>query len=149
MFVHFILHEYFACTYVCEPHICLVPAKVKIGYWIPGTGVMDGCELPPCVCWELNPGPLQGQRVLLTTEPFLQPFFSLKKLFMCMCVCLRACILTLGMQETVEARRGRPTFGTQGTGGVSQHPPPHLGHHLAKPLPGHLRGNFHFCQTSA
>ena len=34
------------------------------------TGVMDGCE-PPCGSWELNPGSLEEQPVLLTTEPFL------------------------------------------------------------------------------
>jgi hypothetical protein len=33
---------------------------------------MNGCE-PPCVCWDLNSGPLEEQSVLLTTEPFLQP----------------------------------------------------------------------------
>ena len=30
------------------------------------------CE-PPCVCWDLNSGPLEEQSVLLTTEPSLQP----------------------------------------------------------------------------
>ena len=38
----------------------------------PGTGSSDSCELP-CGCWELNPGPLEEQSVLLTAEPFLQP----------------------------------------------------------------------------
>jgi hypothetical protein len=33
---------------------------------------VDGCE-PPCGCWELNPGPLEEQPVLLTPEPSLQP----------------------------------------------------------------------------
>ena len=37
-----------------------------------GTGVTGGCELP-CGCWELNPGPLEEQPVLVTTEPSLQP----------------------------------------------------------------------------
>ena len=36
--------------------------------------VTDSCE-PPCGCWELNPGPLEEQPVLLTTEPALQPQF--------------------------------------------------------------------------
>ena len=48
----------FMCTYV-------LPAKSS------GTGVKDTCELP-CGCWELNPGPLEEQLVLLTTNPFLQ-----------------------------------------------------------------------------
>ena len=29
---------------------------------------IDGYE-PPCGCWELNPGPLEEQPVLLTAEP--------------------------------------------------------------------------------
>ncbi|ERE74288.1 E3 ubiquitin-protein ligase [Cricetulus griseus] len=37
-----------------------------------GTGVTDSCELP-CGCWELNPGPLEEEPGLLTTEPYLQP----------------------------------------------------------------------------
>ena len=44
-------------------------------------GIKDICELL-CVCWELNPDPLEEQPVILTTEPSLQPpnmfcFFSL------------------------------------------------------------------------
>lgn len=35
------------------------------------TGVIDGCE-PSCGYWELNPGTLQGQQVLLTAETALQ-----------------------------------------------------------------------------
>jgi hypothetical protein len=33
---------------------------------------MNGHELP-CVCWELNSGPLEEQPVRLTAEPSLQP----------------------------------------------------------------------------
>lgn len=33
----------------------------------PGTGLTDGCELPRG-CWELNRGPVEGQRVLLTAD---------------------------------------------------------------------------------
>jgi hypothetical protein len=43
---------------------------------MPGEGVepiTDGCE-SPCGSWELNPGPLEKQPVLLTTEPSLQSF---------------------------------------------------------------------------
>jgi hypothetical protein len=36
--------------------------------------ITNGCE-PPCGCWELNSGPLVEQSVLLTTEPYLQPYF--------------------------------------------------------------------------
>jgi hypothetical protein len=36
-------------------------------------GVTDGCELPSG-CWELNPGPLEEQQVLLTAEPSYQPW---------------------------------------------------------------------------
>lgn len=38
----------------------------------PGTGAMDGCELPGG-SWESNLGPLEEQPTLLTAEPFLQP----------------------------------------------------------------------------
>ena len=47
-------------------HVCLCE---DVRY--PGTGVTDSCELP-CGCWELNPGALEEQAVLLTTEPSLQ-----------------------------------------------------------------------------
>jgi hypothetical protein len=36
---------------------------------------MGGCE-PPCGCWDLNSGPLEGQSMLLTTEPSLQPHLN-------------------------------------------------------------------------
>lgn len=39
----------------------------------PGPGVRDGCELQH-VCWLPNPGPLEGQPVLLTDEPTPQAF---------------------------------------------------------------------------
>jgi hypothetical protein len=34
--------------------------------------ITGGCE-PPCGCWELNLGPLEGHTVRLTSEPALQP----------------------------------------------------------------------------
>jgi hypothetical protein len=34
--------------------------------------ITGGCD-PPWSCWELNSGPLEGQPVLLTPEPSLQP----------------------------------------------------------------------------
>jgi hypothetical protein len=40
----------------------------------------DGCE-PPCVCCDLNSGPLGKQSVLLTAEPSLQPMCSFICLF--------------------------------------------------------------------
>ena len=50
--------------YICVPGACRVPVKAR--------RVTDGCQLPH-KCWEQNPGPLQQQPVLLTTEPSLQP----------------------------------------------------------------------------
>lgn len=35
-----------------------------------GTGITDRCQLP-CEFWDLNPGPLEKQSVLLTAEPSL------------------------------------------------------------------------------
>lgn len=47
-------------------HVCLCEA---VGF--PGTGVADSCELPSgCRGW--NPGPLEKQPVILTTELSLQ-----------------------------------------------------------------------------
>jgi hypothetical protein len=43
--------------------------------------ITDGCE-PPCGCWELNSGPQEEQSVLLTTEPFLQPWGQLFMFFL-------------------------------------------------------------------
>lgn len=51
----------FACMYVNASYVHL---KSEEGIRSPKTGVMDGCELP-CGFWELNPGPLQDQLVLL------------------------------------------------------------------------------------
>lgn len=38
----------------------------------PETGVIDDCELP-CSSWEPILGPLEAQRMFLTTEPSHQP----------------------------------------------------------------------------
>jgi hypothetical protein len=57
-----ILHALVFCLRVC---LCK-------GVGSPGTGVIDGCE-QPYGYWDLNPGPLEEQPVLLTAEPSLQP----------------------------------------------------------------------------
>jgi hypothetical protein len=49
-------------------HVCLCE-----GVRSPGTGVIDRFKLP-CVCWELNPGPLEEQDMLLTIEPSVQAY---------------------------------------------------------------------------
>ena len=59
-FILFYVHWYFAYKFAC------------VRGQIPGNGVTDSCELP-CGCWEVNPGPLEEQPVLLTTEPSLPP----------------------------------------------------------------------------
>lgn len=49
-----------ACMYGCRPE--------------EGTrSIIDGCETP-WGCWELSSVPLEEQAVLLTIEPFLQPY---------------------------------------------------------------------------
>ena len=55
--------------------------------------ITDGCE-PSCGCQELNSGPLEGQAMLLTTEPSLQPpyFCFLRQ---CFSVALAVLELTL------------------------------------------------------
>ena len=40
--------------------------------------MIDGCE-PPCCCWDLNSGPLEELKVLLTAEPSLQSKATLIK----------------------------------------------------------------------
>ena len=62
------------CVYVYMPYVYLVPMEVRRGPWIPllGVAITGSCELP-CECWDLNPGPLEEQQVLFTSEPQLQP----------------------------------------------------------------------------
>ena len=54
---------------LCALVLCLCVCLCK-GVRFPGPDVSDSCELPQGY-WELNPGPLQEQLVLLTAE--LQP----------------------------------------------------------------------------
>jgi hypothetical protein len=66
---------------VCVHHVaCRNPQRSGKDVGSPGTVVTNAWK-PPCGCWEPNPGPLQGQRVLLTTKPSLQPYFQLFVLF--------------------------------------------------------------------
>jgi E3 ubiquitin-protein ligase NEDD4 len=44
------------------------PQKSEKAIRSPGTVVTDCCELP-CGCWKSNPGPVEEQPVLLTSEP--------------------------------------------------------------------------------
>jgi hypothetical protein len=53
-------------------HLHGVPKRIREGNKSFGTGVTDSCE-PPCVCWELNLGPLKEQSVLLTTSLAPEP----------------------------------------------------------------------------
>jgi hypothetical protein len=64
----------------CAPFICTMydretgPWKPKDDIGSPKVGITNSCEVP-CGNWEPNLGPLKRQRVLLTTEPSLQPMF--------------------------------------------------------------------------
>ena len=76
---HFFLFCFicFACTYICT--ICIIYfQRPKRGHRIPWKWSTGVCK-PPRSCWELNPGPLKEQPVLLTTEPSLQPLI----IFLC------------------------------------------------------------------
>ena len=55
----FYLHVYTYAWFLWRP---------EEGVLFPGTGVLDGCELPYGP-WELSPGPLEEQPVLLTVSP--------------------------------------------------------------------------------
>ena len=59
--------EFTLCALVLCLHVYLCECARSLR-----TGVADGGELP-CGCWELNPGSLEEQLVLLTAEPSLQP----------------------------------------------------------------------------
>ena len=50
----------------------ILPVYMPAGQKRAPDPITDGCELP-CGCWELNPGPLEEQAMLLTSEPSLQP----------------------------------------------------------------------------
>lgn len=56
--------------YVCV-YMCSVPTEARRGHHIPGTGIINGYE-QPSVYWEWNPGPVQEQQMLLTSELLLQ-----------------------------------------------------------------------------
>jgi hypothetical protein len=68
-----------SCVYECFTYMLVVysvcarcPQRLEEGIGSPGTRVTDGCE-PECGCSEMNQWPLEGQPVLLTAEPSLQP----------------------------------------------------------------------------
>lgn len=63
--------------YICAPCVCLVHTEGSVR--CPETGVIDDGE-PACGCWELNHSPLQEQKMLLTTEPSFQPYWSSKSI---------------------------------------------------------------------
>lgn len=51
-------------------HMSTVLREPEEGVGSPRTGVTDGCE-QLCGAWELNPGSLLGQQLLLTINPSL------------------------------------------------------------------------------
>lgn len=63
-------NELFACKFVCVAHESHFPERPENVARSTGTGIMDSPE-PPCECWECNPGSLQKQQMLLTTEALL------------------------------------------------------------------------------
>ena len=69
-FFFILLYVYgcFACMCVYTMYMPGSPRRPEEGIGFLGTGVADGCE-PPCGYRELNPGPLEEQPGLLTSEP--------------------------------------------------------------------------------
>lgn len=60
-------YMYIFCMHVYEYHVhAWCPRRLEEGIISSGTVVTDECE--PCGCWKLNPGPLQKQPLLLTSE---------------------------------------------------------------------------------
>lgn len=91
-----------ACMYVY--HVCAWgPRGSEESIRSLETTVTDGCW-PPNRCWELNPDLLEGQTVLLTTEPSLQPVL-LKKLLYTIYLFVYLCVCYVGVHVYVCARR--------------------------------------------
>lgn len=59
------------CLYVHPTH-AWCPQRSEENTGSPVTVVTEGNK-PSRGCWGWNPGPLQERRVLLTSQPFLQP----------------------------------------------------------------------------
>jgi hypothetical protein len=62
-----LFYVYKVCLHVCLCTLCILSAnrgEVRRVSWIPGTGVMNGCE-PPHRRWDLSLKPLQKQHVFL------------------------------------------------------------------------------------
>ena len=59
----------------CLLHAFLLPSEVRRGSYIPSYWSNRRAieDYEPCMCWELNPGSLEEQPVLVITEPSLQP----------------------------------------------------------------------------
>lgn len=69
MKVFHVMTLYYLTVYILTT--CMTGAR-----WlpVPGAGATEGCGLP-CGCWELNPGLLQEQPVLITALPSLHPLY--------------------------------------------------------------------------
>lgn len=61
--------------YVYEPHVCSA-CKDRRGFWIPGSGVIDGCA-PLYEYWESNLVLLEEQPVLLIASSLSCPEIDL------------------------------------------------------------------------
>ena len=61
------VYEYSVCMYSC-----MTEERVRFRQKRASDLIIKGSE-PPCGCWELISGPLEGQSVFLTAEPSLQP----------------------------------------------------------------------------
>lgn len=60
---------------VCKPSVWGQLWRPEKDIKDPGARGTDSFESPQCGCWELDLGPLEEQKVLLTAEPFLQSHF--------------------------------------------------------------------------
>jgi hypothetical protein len=64
------IHFYYVYECLCVHPCASNTQRPEEGTGIPATEATNGCELP-YRGWELNPGPLQEEPVLSTTEPSL------------------------------------------------------------------------------
>ena len=86
----------------------------------PGSGVADSCE-PPCGGWDLNPGPLEEQPVILTTEPPPQSQAYMLKMAISLSGFASSCLLRV-VFHCLSHRQGKDTWGNPAVKRQGVHP---------------------------
>jgi hypothetical protein len=70
-FVFLRIHEYTFINVHMQAPLCAVPKYIRRGHWEdPRNNITHSSEVL-CGCWELNPGALQEEQLLLISKPLL------------------------------------------------------------------------------